>query len=118
MRFCEACGNKFDHDGMFEVCKTCGIRRPFKPTSLEEALVSETNFRSGGSSAASGISVNKYTIADPTLPHVNSIRCPKSECPSNLIDNPKQSDVIYIKTDPAQLKFQYVCVNCNMQWTS
>jgi DNA-directed RNA polymerase subunit M/transcription elongation factor TFIIS len=116
MRFCDSCGNKFDHEGMLEVCKSCGIRRPFKPRTLEEALVSETNFRSGGTSAGSGITVNKYTVKDPTLPHVNSIKCPKAECPSNVGDKP--SDVIYIKTDPAQLKFQYVCVNCNMQWTS
>jgi DNA-directed RNA polymerase subunit RPC12/RpoP len=116
MRFCDSCGNKFDHEGLYEVCKSCGIRRLFKPSSLDEALVSETNFRSGSSSAGSGITVNKYTVSDPTLPHVNTIRCPKAECPSNMGE--KSSDVIYIKTDPAQLKFQYVCVNCNMQWTS
>lgn len=116
MRFCDSCGNKFDHVDMMEVCKTCGIERPFKPRNLDEALVSETNFRSGGSSAGSGITVNKYTVLDPTLPHVNTIRCPKAECPSNM--GSKDPDVIYIKTDPAQLKFQYVCVNCNTKWTS
>jgi hypothetical protein len=116
MRFCDACGNKFDHEGLNEVCKTCGIRRPFKPKSLAEALVSETSFRSGGTSANSGIVVNEYTRRDPKLPHMNMIRCPNAECPSNTSDKP--ADVIYIKTDPAQLKFQYVCTNCPMQWTS
>ncbi len=119
MRFCDSCGNKFDHDGRHEVCTSCGIRREFKPRTLEEALVSETNFRSGGSSAVgSGITVNKYTVNDPTLPRVNTIQCPKPECPSNTNRDTVPSNVIYIKTDPAQLKFQYVCVNCSMKWTS
>lgn len=116
MRFCDSCGNKYDHEGMYEVCKTCGTRREFKPANLNEALVSETNFRSGSSTAGSGITVNRYTINDPTLPRLNMIQCPNAECVSNTSDVPK--NVIYIKTDPAQLKFQYVCVNCDMKWTS
>jgi hypothetical protein len=88
------------------------------PKNKEEALILETNFRSGSSAsgAASGIVINDFTLADPTLPHVKTLHCPNSSCPS--FHDEKLRDVIYIKTDPANLKFQYVCTVCKTQWTS
>lgn len=109
------------------LCKNCGFREALVPKSAEEALILETNFRSGSSSggAASGITVNEYTLQDPTLPHVHTIRCPNSECESNAAaaasaaaESAVARDVIYIKTDPTQLKFQYVCTVCKTQWTN
>jgi hypothetical protein len=102
------------------LCKNCGFREALLPKSAEEALILETNFRSGSSSggAASGITVNEYTLQDPTLPHVHTIRCPSAECESNAAEGAVARDVIYIKTDPTQLKFQYVCTVCKTQWTN
>ena len=82
-------------------------------------MILETIFRSGSSAggAASGIKVNEYTFEDPTLPHVNTLRCPNSECLSNRDESKR--DVIYIKTDPTNMKFQYICAVCRKaQWTS
>lgn len=78
----------------------------------------ETSFRTGSSAsgAASGITVNAYTLMDPTLPHVNTLRCPNGACPSR--SNEALRDVIYIKVDPTNLKFQYICTVCKEQWTS
>ena len=103
------------------VCKNCGFSKLLDPKTKEEALILETNFRSGSSAggAASGITVNSYTRDDPTLPHfrgTNAPTCPKAECPSQ--SDPVHRDVIYIKTDPTNLKFQYICVPCNSQWTN
>jgi hypothetical protein len=99
------------------LCKNCGFSELLSPKTKEEALILETNFRSGSSStgAASGITVNSYTLDDPTLPHVNTLRCPNGACESNKDDI---RDVIYIKTDPANLKFQYICTRCSTQWTN
>jgi len=83
-----------------------------------DALVLETNFRSGSSAggAASGITVNAYTRHDPANPHVKTISCRNTACAS--IANPDLRDVIYIKTEPVDLKFTYICNVCESQWTN
>lgn len=123
MRFCPKCRyylflNAAPGMPVSMLCKNCGLVEELKPTSKEDALILETNFRSGtsASSAASGITVNSYTKMDPTLPHVNTLRCPNGGCPSNSDETLR--DVIYIKTDPANLKFQYICTQCPAQWTN
>lgn len=125
MRFCPHCENMFafqlsleNPNGVDLKCQTCGFQTPLDPKNKEDALILETNFRSGSSAggSASGISVNEYTLNDPTLPHVKTIPCSNGGCPSQA--NEAIRDVIYIKTDPANLKFQYVCTVCKSQWTN
>lgn len=125
MRFCPHCENMFafqlsleNPNGVDLKCQTCGFQTPLDPKTKEDALILETNFRSGSSAggSASGISVNEYTLNDPTLPHVKTIPCSNGGCPSQA--NEAIRDVIYIKTDPANLKFQYVCTVCKSQWTN
>jgi DNA-directed RNA polymerase subunit M/transcription elongation factor TFIIS len=121
MRFCPKCSYFLYLDASEEKrvsyqCRNCGYRTLLQPTSKEEALILETSFRSGSSGAASGVVINEYTLHDPTLPHVATLRCPNSQCASRT-DETKR-DVIYIKTDPTNLKFQYICTTCNQQWTS
>lgn len=123
MKFCPKCENylRLNNVGGNNVvmqCMTCGYSTKLEPKSKEDALILETNFRSGSSAggAASGITVNEYTLRDPTLPHVNTLRCPNGGCPSNAEDG--ERDVIYIKTDPTNLKFQYICTKCKTQWTN
>lgn len=123
MRFCPKCSyflylDATEEKAVSHHCTFCGYRELLQPKSKEEALVLETSFRSGSSAAgaASGIVINEYTLHDPTLPHVNTLRCPNSDCASR-VDETKR-DVIYIKTDPTNLKFQYICTTCNRQWTT
>jgi DNA-directed RNA polymerase subunit M/transcription elongation factor TFIIS len=123
MRFCETCSNLLtlssnDDGTVDQVCQKCGRREPLNPKNEKEAMILETNLRSGSSAggASSGITVNNYTLKDPTLPHINSISCPNDSCPSRA--NESIRDVIYIKTDPTNLKFQYVCTVCVTQWTN
>jgi DNA-directed RNA polymerase subunit M/transcription elongation factor TFIIS len=123
MRFCPKCSYFLYLDASEEKavsyqCRNCGYRELLQPKTKEEALILETSFRSGSSAAgaASGVVINEYTMHDPTLPHVNTLRCPNPECESRT--NEAKRDVIYIKTDPTNLKFQYICTTCHQQWTS
>ncbi len=125
MRFCPHCSyylylSEKASDAGDEVvykCKNCGFDEPLSK-SEKEILILETNFRSGSSAggAASGISVNAYTLRDPTLPHVKTLPCPNDACESQQDESKR--DVIYIKTDPTDLKFQYICTTCKTQWTN
>ena len=99
-------------------CAACGYQEIMNPTSDKEALVLKTVFNSGSSAsgASSGVSINEYTLMDPTLPHMKELRCPNESCESRK-DVSKQ-DVIYIKTDPTNMKYQYICTVCKTQWSS
>ena len=122
MRFCPKCSYYLylaanDDGTVNHKCKNCGFTEALDPTAAE-ILILETNFRSGSSAggAASGITVNSYTLRDPTLPHVKTLRCPNGGCESHTDESKR--DVIYIKTDPTNLKFQYICTTCQTQWTN
>lgn len=123
MRFCPVCRYylflQTGEGAVHHVCKNCRYTEELKPRTSEEALILETNFRSGSSAggAASGITVNEYTLTDPTLPHMRGPQAPA--CPGcATTSDPATRDVIYIKTNPTDLKFQYICVGCSKQWTN
>ena len=125
MRFCPKCNNCFilsvpdsSTDPVRDVCRACGFSQPFIPKNTGEALLLETTFRSGSSAngAASGVIVTDYTLLDPTIPHVNTLRCPNGGCISNTDESKR--DVAYMATDPVNLKFTYICANCKTQWTN
>jgi DNA-directed RNA polymerase subunit M/transcription elongation factor TFIIS len=127
LRFCPRCDYYLylsaTEGHVKQCCKNCGYTAEFAPNSSEEALILETQFRSGSSAsgAASGITITPLAKYDPTLPHDKHIRCPKPDCKSN--GDPKSPDtlprdVIYIKINPQTLKFQYQCTVCDAEWLS
>jgi DNA-directed RNA polymerase subunit M/transcription elongation factor TFIIS len=99
-------------------CIACGYQKPMSPSTEAESLILKTVFNSGSSAAgaSSGVGINEYTMIDPTLPHMKTLRCPNESCGSRA-DVSKQ-DVIYIKTDPTNMKYQYICTVCKTEWTS
>ena len=60
-------------------CKNCGHEN--KNISLDSVTISRTNFKSSKQKYNSII--NKYTKMDPTLPRINTIKCPNQSCESN-----------------------------------
>ena len=100
---------------MYVVCKHCGYKDLMKPTSIKDALILETVYNN--SSKRQGVSqINEFTIQDPTLPHIKTIPCPNTECKSQ--EDPSMRDILYIKTDAKELKFQYLCTICKTEWGS
>ena len=65
--------------------------------------------------------LNEYThiLEDPTLPTIRNknIKCPNSECVS-IVENYKESDIIYIKYDKDNMKYIYSCNYCGQKWTN
>jgi len=70
----------------------------------------------------------QFLNKDPTLPHVNNIPCPNSECITNK-ENPNSeiletasekniNDVLYIKLNESDMTYLYQCCNCNHTWTN
>ena len=86
MHFCSECHNMYylkisEENGNIinYYCRNCG----HEDTSLktESICVSETQLRRGEQKFTN--MVNEYTKYDPTLPRINTIKCPNQECLSN-----------------------------------
>ena len=82
---------------------------------MKGGLILETDLQERTSEGYK-ILLNEFTKQDPTLPHVDTIKCPNDGCKSNTAGQKK--DVIYLKYDPVNLKFLYICNVCDMQWKS
>ena len=95
-------------------CRNCGFQeKDTKGGLISEILVQER------SAEGYKILLNEHTRRDPRLPHIRgTLKCPSSECPSNT--SGKESDIIYMKYDPVNLLYIYVCNvdGCGFQWRS
>ena len=96
---------------LFRICRTCGYREQDK----KGGLVLETNLKEKTSEGYK-ILLHEFTKLDPTVPHVDTIKCPNEGCASNA--GSAMKDVIYLKYDAENLKFLYICNVCDTQWRS
>lgn len=120
MRFCPVCSYYLfltqSGETLEQLCRHCGFKEAMKPTSSEEALILETTFHAASGQKQTVRALNDYTKLDPTLPHLKTIPCPNGACPSQA--DPNTRDILYVKTDAKNLKYQYCCTVCNEQWGS
>jgi DNA-directed RNA polymerase subunit M/transcription elongation factor TFIIS len=93
------------------ICRNCG----YQEEDQAGGLILEIDLKEKTSEGYK-ILMNEFTQRDPTLPHVNTIKCPNGECTSNTGNTEK--DVIYLKYDAVNLKFLYICNLCNAHWRS
>jgi DNA-directed RNA polymerase subunit M/transcription elongation factor TFIIS len=130
MHFCTVCQNMYyirltgeNKDQLIYYCRKCGNEDDELISSLENVCVSQTQLKASVSSYEHII--NKYTKLDPTLPHINNIKCPNTACASNESadetkdgDDQKEADILYLRYDDTNMKFVYLCTECNTVWKS
>jgi aspartate carbamoyltransferase regulatory subunit len=58
--------------------------------------------------------INKYTKFDNTLPRINNIQCPNSNCITNI--EKKEREIIFIRYDDINMKYVYLCSDCDTLW--
>jgi DNA-directed RNA polymerase subunit M/transcription elongation factor TFIIS len=114
IRFCPTCRYylflQASTNTLQRLCRNCG----YTETDEKGGLVME---QSSETSEGYKILVNEFTRYDVRLPHiVKTLRCPEPVCKSN--QGAAESDILYIKYDPANLKYLYICTSCGFQWTS
>ena len=131
MHFCKVCHNMYyirltgeNEDELIYYCRKCGHEDSAIIASLENICVS----RSDKTTASSyDHIVNQYTKLDPTLPRLHDIQCPNEACLSNLeaeeektADAPprENNEVVYLRYDDANMKFVYICTECDTVWKS
>jgi DNA-directed RNA polymerase subunit M/transcription elongation factor TFIIS len=121
MHFCTNCSNMYyirlseeDPNSIVYYCRNCGHEN--KNISLDSVTISKTNFKHNKQKYNSII--NKYTKMDPTLPRVNTIKCPNQACASNEAEKEKEREIIYLRYDDVNMNFVYMCSTCDTVWNT
>ena len=61
--------------------------------------------------------VNRYTKCDPTLPRSLKMSCPNQECSvGGNVDTSSKSNIVYIRHNDTDMKYTYMCCDCNTSW--
>jgi DNA-directed RNA polymerase subunit M/transcription elongation factor TFIIS len=117
MHFCNNCNNMYyirinaeDTNKLVYYCRNCGNED--KLLSVDNICVSKTQIKKNEQSF--NHIINKYTKLDPTLPRINNILCPNTNCPTNTED--KSREIIYIRYDDTNMKYIYLCSTCDHVW--
>ena len=124
MHFCSKCDNMYyirinenDNNKLVYYCRNCG--NVDNKLSMTNLCVSKTKIRQNKQIYSHMI--NEYTKNDVTLPRTKTIKCPNQDCKSNKKkenenENEAQQEVIYLRYDDINMKYIYMCVNCNTTW--
>ena len=125
MHFCKNCNNMYyiklsddDNNKLNYYCRNCG--------TVDDNILSEnicvSKLNINNSSQKIDLFINKYTKLDPTLPRTKSIKCPNEKCSSNnnSEDSSKKTEreILYIRYDDINMKYIYLCCNCDYSWTT
>ena len=121
MHFCNNCSNMYyislkqeDSNDLIYYCRNCGHNDD--KLINNNLCISKTEY-SKKDSKFNNI-INKYTKLDPTLPRINTIKCPNNDCISNKNLNENPREVIYLRYDDINMKYIYLCCNCDYSWTT
>jgi len=117
MHFCSNCKNMYymrinvdDPNKLIYYCRNCGNENDV--IAIENVCVSKTYIKKNEQSFNQII--NKYTKLDPTLPRINTILCPNSDCTTNTKNT--EREIIYIRYDDINMKYVYLCSTCDVVW--
>lgn len=120
MHFCNECNNMYyirvsgdDGKKLIYYCRNCGHEDDL--VSSENICVSKTNFKR--SEQKYNHLINEYTKLDPTLPRINTIKCPNGDCISNNAkDSENKREVIFLRYDDTNMLYVYLCAKCDTVW--
>lgn len=117
MHFCPVCNNMFylriDEENPNKLdyyCRNCGHED--KILAHDNMCVSKTLIKK--SEQSFNHIINEYTKLDPTLPRINTILCPNTECETNT--KKAKREIIYIRYDDTNMKYVYLCSECSNIW--
>jgi len=100
-----------DTNKLIYYCRNCGE----KDESITDEGVCVLNTQLKKGEQKFNHIINKYTKLDPTLPRIYNLKCPNGACKSN-VDDKGHPEVIYIRYDDNNLKYLYLCSECDNIW--
>ena len=119
MHFCSNCSNMYyieinseDSNKLVYYCRKCGNKDSL--LAVDNMCVSKVQIKK--SEQSFNHIINKYTKLDPTLPRVNKILCPNSNCTTNHGTSSSEREIIYLRYDAVNIKYVYLCSTCDTVW--
>ena len=119
MHFCDKCDNMYyirvsaeDENSLIYYCRNCGN----EDTELTKNNICVSKTQLKRSEQKYNHIINEYTKLDPTLPRINTIKCPNSECTSNHEGGTRE--VIYIRYNDLNKLYIYLCAKCDTVWNT
>ena len=144
MKFCTECNNMYyikingeDANTLVYYCRFCG-HEDNEPAE-SGVVVLRTEYKKTEQQFSH--MVNRYIKHDPTLPRISNVKCPNESCTSNHGDKAHQGDkasgdkahqgdkahsdkahsdkgpsVIYLRYDDNNMKYLYICEDCDTTW--
>ena len=119
MHFCSQCHNMYylkisgnDSNSLIYYCRNCGHEDD--TLTADNICVSSTDIKRSEQKYTHVI--NEFTKYDNTLPRTNTIKCPNVGCISNKEGNEDKLEIIYIRYDDLDMKYIYVCAQCDKMW--
>ena len=119
MKFCVKCDNMYyigisidDPNKLTYYCRNC----KHKDETLTEEGVCVLNTQLKQGEQKFNHIINKYTKLDPALPRIYNVKCPNAECKTNKGEDKIQAEVIYVRYDDDNLKYLYICAECDTTW--
>lgn len=114
IQFCKNCENLLyiyreieDDNKLYYACKACSNKEEFKNNTSIYDSTSKLD-------KSEQIKNNKWLIYDITLPTIvdnPNIQCPNEDCE-------KRNKIKFIKYDFEDIKYIYICDNCNTKWNN
>jgi len=121
MKFCDKCDNMYyigidqsDTNNLIYYCRNCGN----KDETIAEEGTCVLNIQLKKGEQKFNHIINEYTKLDPTLPRIYNMKCPHKECKTNTENTDKPTEIIYMRYDDDNLKYLYICVECDTTWTT
>ena len=118
MHFCIKCENMYyirvsedDGNKLIYYCRNCG----HEDSLLTSENVCVSKLQLIRTEQKYSHIINQYTKLDPTLPRINTIKCPNQNCDSNK-DKGINQEVIYLRYDDINMKYIYICTLCDTSW--
>ena len=90
------------------VCKACGSTE-----EKEESVITVNSDSKITLDKSDVLAHNPFICQDITLPTIQgnkNIQCKNKDCPA------EESTIYYIKYDPDNMKYLYICKDCGMKW--
>jgi len=106
--------NSEDTNKLTYYCRVCG----YVDDMITEEGVCVLNTQFKKSEQKFNHIINKYTKLDPTLPRIYNVKCPNATCKTNHAEAKEPAEVIYMRYDDANLKYIYICVECDTTWNT
>ena len=118
INFCDQCDMKLDYftdpdtKKLYLGCKVCGFRKESTGTNC----IYNNEYKIDLSQIINQNDYLEYDITLPVIKDNKNIKCPNEECISNT--EKISPEIIYIKHDPINLKYSYICKHCKQNWTN